>query len=793
MNHFPFAPFFIVLKEEGFCITLDDYRRISTALKADESWDIGKVRSVLIALIVKNEDQKELFIRCFDRFFDLPDEKTALFSDIDLDLALEDIRTLAEGKSGRGYKYRKPLLSGRVGRVLSHSGEKEKKGIWSWGALFLGFLLILSAGLLWFDYAFQDKFEPEKVVILPPVPVKPEDKNIDESEFVVKKKEDLRYRVYKNVPSIKTIKNVSPVGLEQWKLFSCASFVILAAVLAYAVYLWKTHKIPKDRPPVWNDKAPRHFRLGTIAKDVPPVLDSETLDTLADFLGYFQSGLPGKTLDVSASIKHTINEGGIPSPVFCKHRQIYNVLILEDECTQALAWNPIARELARGLEKRGVPVVYGKFYGSPGQFTKPDGSAFHMEDIEDQRRGYLVLIFSDGKGLHRQQDEFALESLARWPMIAWMEMRDVLFWDESTNWPVSLGIPVYPANSEGLVLAMGRFLTEHGNLGNEESGRSAACQVVPKSVGKNIPAYVERVTGNALIWAQACSMIQPVSIGMADSLRRRFHPDLSYESIERLFALPGTLQTVSGLRFSTKVLSVLRSGFVVRRNDEQQEEVLRFILEKIGEAEPKQAGSPAHLAWEWQYRRVQLELEPEKALKRLAQLGADKSPLGAFVKSEMANITLPAGDLADKNNFLTVPLRVRPEGRFALQRLARIAKKSGVGIRESFPVAKKHWLAISGLVFCFIGALFWSFEKYLEFSESKVVLTLVSRDLKDVPVKIEIGDENDWRVLDRFESGAVFLIQSKNIKQRQVVPSVHLFLSVPFLHLKVYPSIVHIP
>ena len=225
-------------------------------------------------------------------------------------------------------------------------------------------------------------------------------------------------------------------------------------------------------------------------------------------------------LDPSASIKATGGNGGVPILAHHKRKQIRALLILEDAFAEPLAWNPISQELAEGLAQRGIPVLYGKFHGSSVQFQTTDGTMFWLEDLEDARRGYLLLIFSDGKSFHRHRDTFILECLTRWPMVAWMELREPRFWDESAALPTRHGIPIYPATRDGLLRAMGRFLTEQGPQA-DFSEDERRWQGLPARTGKDLSAYLEQVLGDALPWAQACAMIQPVSLGLADALRRQ--------------------------------------------------------------------------------------------------------------------------------------------------------------------------------------------------------------------------------------------------------------------------------
>jgi hypothetical protein len=168
-------------------------------------------------------------------------------------------------------------------------------------------------------------------------------------------------------------------------------------------------------------------------------------------------------------------------------------------------------------------------------------------------------------------------------------------------------------------------------------------------------------------------MMQPVTPGLADALRRAFCPELPPERLERLFTLPDTTRSVAGLRFAQPVLAALRRGFPVRWESTQQEAILRFLLHQLQQVEPLQAGSPAHLAWETNLERVRLELAPDQALKRLAALAG--TPVGEAIRADLEPCVLPE-DTAPQTS--DIPLRVKPRTKDGLQRLARLADCASV-------------------------------------------------------------------------------------------------------------------
>ncbi|MGH7492674.1 MAG: SUMF1/EgtB/PvdO family nonheme iron enzyme [bacterium] len=387
---------------------------------------------------------------------------------------------------------------------------------------------------------------------------------------------------------------------------------------------------------------------------------------------------------------------------------------------------------------RGVPVVFGEFDGTPEQFTTSEGGRLRLEDLEDDRRGYLVLIFTDGKSLAQPREGFVWENLARWPQVAWMELREPRSWDESAALPVHYGIPIFPANPSGLLQAVGRFLVEQ-SAGEDFSQTAAEGRgaLPPKMTPSH--AYIETYLGDALPWAQDCAMMpKPYSLGMglADALRRRFYPVLLPERIERLLMLPGTMYNSAGLRFSDEVLKTLRHGFLQRRNEHEQREILEFLQEKIQEAEPEEKGSPKHLAWEAMQERIRLELEPDADLRRLAELA--KTPLGPAISAGVEGHGF-------QNEPDMIPLRNRPRNKNALQRLARIAANLDIPKLEAYPVSPGHWVALLVLSFSFVSCLLKSLTVYKD-TRGGMVMKFVNPDSALVGAQLEVRQKNNWQI-----------------------------------------------
>ncbi|MCP5004073.1 MAG: SUMF1/EgtB/PvdO family nonheme iron enzyme [Planctomycetes bacterium] len=540
---------------------------------------------------------------------------------------------------------------------------------------------------------------------------------------------------------------------KDWLIYLGLALLFLTGTSIFALYIIRSRKIPEDEKPYWNEdeKSPRHFSTGTIGGKPCRRIDDHTLDQLADSMGYFKSEQEGRILDIDASISATGERGGVPSLRFHNLRRIRSLIILEDAFSQPLAWNPTARELAEGMERRGTPVIYGKICGAVGEFMADDGSLLRLEDLEDSRHGYLILIFTDGKSLCGNEAVFDLETLAHWPMVAWMELRELRSWDKSSSLPVRYGIPIYPATQEGVLKAVTNFLTEQACRDNY-SVYAVSPRGFPAKAGVNFDAFLEQFLGGALTWAQDCAMIQPISPGLADSLRRGFHNQLPPESMERLYTIPGTNTSVSGLKFSDNVLKVLRNGFITRRSDGEQKEVLQHILKEVEHGMPAEEDSISYLKWECMRERIYMELDPDYDLKRLGQLS--KTPLSNHISAGFDNFGFPE----EKGR---IPLRHKPRNKYALQRLVKMSEKFPVSKLEAFPVEWWKWCCQGTLAALFIFFTFTCIVHYNELHHY-IYITLDNKEVPDdtfVWIETKIGS-----TMKPYLKGYVGEVQDKSLK-----------------------------
>ena len=700
---FPLASFLHVLEEDGFRLTVRDYDRIALVLATDGDWTLARLRSVLCALLARNEDQQDLFARRFDEFFaELPEAPLAGLT-IDPDIISRELEQLRPGK--------RQIFPRRPPNVAHPQPRRtEKKQAWFQIWLLLCALLSVLAVILW------------------PVPLYEQDIPLEAqrtAEEVIEPEvgNDLdnlpRFIVSPRRPFIASRESTPLVGDQTWKKSVLIAGILFLFCCAYAWYLYQAQKVPKDEPAHWDDDPtlPRLFPLDRVGGKPAPRLDRETLAHLADCLGYFQGDLLGREPDILRSVAATAEHAGLPVLVFPQKKQLRRLIILVNHTdSEALRLNPLAEELRVGMAGLGVQLLCGRYYDDPAVFYPEDGRPRFLVDYESERNGYLLLIFSSHGEVDRERHGHTLEGLARWPHIAWMQLRTDGFQQNSTV-TTNYGIASYPASKAGLLAAFTRFLTETGS--RQETG-SGARQRASLRGDTDVNILVETRLADALPWAQACAMLQPTPLGLADCLRRAFFAQLPPERIERFMALPGTSLGKGGFSFSQAVGEVLRQGFFTRFAEARQEAIFQAILAELQKTKDHELGdcagteaSLAHLAWQKQYQLVNLQLEPDQALKRLAEL--EGTPLKLTLKADLEGVD-PASLCARVGN-----------SKDSLQRIARLfGKRSGLSLLKRYPLSRWQWAWAAVLVLSLLTVSGLSMQGWLGAGQGEARLSVLA-------------------------------------------------------------------
>jgi hypothetical protein len=770
---FPLVPFLVSLEAVGIRATLQDYRRIALALRAGGRWNTGQLCGVLASLLVRDPEKEEAFRQHFARFFQLEEEAQEPFSHIDLGHALEDLQHLKESGPPPAPVAPQPPPAPSRERT---SGERRTAPRRRLGrkpaiALLLTTLIAVSGALLWKRFASSPP---------PPRPAEraPQEKTSQGQAPTPAPRSSVPMRLYPNAVGIR-IKKVPPDRRLEWSLTG----TLIIGVSGYGLWLWWLWR-RRNRgpiPPAAGEGLPRLFRTAEIGGAPDPLLDRETLDRLADSLGYFRSEIIGRELDVRASIEATARWGGVPRPVFETRRQIRSVILFEDLFAEAHSWNTVAAELASGLALRGVPLLHGFFRGIPDRFRLEGGLEVHLEDLEDDRRGYLVLVFTDGKGLTSPRAALALETLARWPQVAWMQLEEPRAWDQSAALVARHGLRVFPASRTGLLQVADRFTSEIAAAPTISTPPERWGGLPPRPLIGRLAEYVETLLGDSLLWVQACAMVvPPFSLGLADRVRERFHPDLPPERRQRLLALPGTMRSVGGITFSLEVTAVLREGFRRRRSPAAQEEVLAFLAERIREAEPPEVASRAHQAWEWRLERLRLEHDPDSAIERLAVLS--QGPLQGAILGDLSSLRPAPGGWGREP--VSIPLPVRPKSRQGKRLLRNVLAGRGLAPPSQPVLLQRVMVATASAVL--LGLAAWLIMAWGTPKGSHVTVRSGERGLRALArlemrmgqswqpagEVMQLGDNKGWAVFSDFSDADEYrlFVLANSLNQRFQIP-----------------------
>lgn len=712
MNDFPLSPFLAKLQAEGFAIGIDDYDRITRVLRTGDPWTLSRFRGVLRALLAKSPEQMTIFERVFDGFFasDVPLPSRAEV--VEKTFALEFTKEPDQGPASP------PLVVTRLARIarLRRSISQKIAAVFRIvkPAVEIAFVIVLlamiAAPLLWFTRCPPTSTGVNQVVtdttkrldrrpqLLAPANGKPvaqgEEIQFDWTAASGASSYDLLFfrggwfPVRENIARDSITLPRPAEGDYQWKVranfrglpsaesetrtftvkppdatwpYIVAGFAFLfgfSILLGHLLVLRGRGVVPEA---IFDPAQPRLFPIESIGGLRPRYLDARTIDGVVRRIHQVLDAEESERLDLDETVRQTARAAGVPMLEYERHRSLKIVYVLEDAHATPRAWNGIASELAEGLARRNIVVRKGYFFGAPDRFVMSDGDVLTLREFGTRSDHLLLLLFSDGKHLRPRRDAASLDTLAAMHGLAWLDLRDRRFWDASADLVARHRIPLFPATAAGVLEVMQTLMARASSAMSRPPRRRA---IVPDS---RIEAQIEQTLGDALPWAQACAMIHPIPLALAEQLRRQFYSHLPPERIDLLFRLPDSRWDVSGVHLSWPVLNVLRSGFATRRSEARQSVIVRAIVDEVRKVEPIEKGSLRHLTWEWMLTRLEMEIDPDRAMVGIEKLL--RTPLARFVQGELSHVGAPDAALTDDR----VPLLrypSSPEARRILHKLA---------------------------------------------------------------------------------------------------------------------------
>ena len=178
--------------------------------------------------------------------------------------------------------------------------------------------------------------------------------------------------------------------------------------------------------------------------------------------------------------------------------------------------------------------------------------------------------------------------------------------------------------------------------------------------------------------------------------------------------------STGGFSFSQAVGEVLRQGFFTRFAEARQEAIFQAILAELQKTKDHELGdcagteaSLAHLAWQKQYQLVNLQLEPDQALKRLAEL--EGTPLKLTLKADLEGVD-PASLCARVGN-----------SKDSLQRIARLfGKRSGLSLLKRYPLSRWQWAWAAVLVLSLLTVSGLSMQRWLGAGQGEARLSVLA-------------------------------------------------------------------
>ena len=286
---------------------------------------------------------------------------------------------------------------------------------------------------------------------------------------------------------------------------------LATAVLALAMFIGLSIRhargrwLPRTMPPRRLPRAALLVAPGRVpgrGDDEVLLLDEDDEDHLIWGVGRFISEEESRDLDVERSVGETAAAFGRPVLRYEHARYQREVWLWVDESIGSPAARHLARDLARLLERSGLPVTRAEFWGIPDKLRSEKGEVLIVDELDARRDSVAIAILTDGRimaAAHRARDrrgdlDLLLRTLSHWPRVTFIDFaRD---------------------NRQ-----LSAVVASH-NLRVIQPRESAAAVSDLASLETQAAEYDE-LAGDAQVWAAACAISpQPVDDRTALSLRR---------------------------------------------------------------------------------------------------------------------------------------------------------------------------------------------------------------------------------------------------------------------------------
>lgn len=324
--------------------------------------------------------------------------------------------------------------------------------------------------------------------------------------------------------------------------------------------------------------------LGLIGGDSITLLDRDAKAGLARAIPMRDDDAVSSRLDEGATVQKW-SKTGRPSVVFRPIRVPWSVIILDDRSSAARPWAKAADQVADAFESGGVNYLRAEYNGRMDRIRFGDGQERSMQVLISMDS--LIVICSDGAALldpdNVEEDVLMLRRLSASRRVLWVDDREPRFWQPHTDVHLRMrpALPVCAADDMSLIGMAAKLGSGYSTLQNEWPEDRTRAVVLSSDLAHGTRRAL--ILGDAVDWAAASSVIQPISVGLADAIRQAFFPHLSALAFGRLALLDGVQLTSDGLSFSPKDLQYLRRRFSQRTPEIRQEQIFALIEASIAE------------------------------------------------------------------------------------------------------------------------------------------------------------------------------------------------------------------
>lgn len=734
---FPLAPFLLGLAAADIHVTLDDVRRVQRVLETDTDWTHERLRQVLIALLVKNEQQGEDVERLYQQFQQAEGRRTAS-QIVDASSLQRDLQQLLVQF---GQQQEQPPQ-----HINKQLGKPAGVGKRFWWVLTLSVVLAFIGTFILFrglNTVGSNKFvlgaassdllasdSQSTSAISPSV----NDSNVSSStEAAQQAGQEKKQETPASAASVeiktgnatgiqlsesKQLEVVNTVGVAQEKLseptlpvvqpdiYQTSSFFRwdilpwwLAALLSAlaTLSLWwrlrKSRQMPELPPALnWQLDDQVYFDPTSVGKPMPAWLSDAILDECAESIGFFVAEDESSLLDIPATIKASAQMAGLPEVRMLQQRSLFNILVLVNVTEPSRSWCPIAYELVAGLRQRGLPVILGYLHGNLREFRTDAGELILFETLAEDRGHYVTLIFADVQIVDWQQDKLLLEELTFWPQLAWLTLSEQRFWNGCEQRLQTMGIRLWAVEPTKLVTIFHELSRE---TRQPHSLQFPYQRFMRQGENEPLVGYIQRLLGDTLPLARIVAVLPPpVSPVLLVRLLREFAPNLPLTRLQRLYVLPSTEVDRVNLSWRVDILRLLRGQFHQWYCGVDKQNVRNFLLMWYQAAKPNNTTSICYYSWYWHYLRLLLEFSPKDAILEMERLYEWINPLRRQIERDL------------RQNILPIPYPDTDDDE-SRKRLWRLSTGIAIGEEDVWPKIKKQkqfiirlilltvWLAIA--------------------------------------------------------------------------------------------------